>query len=188
MNACIGKNRGSATPAFPALNPSCPLPPSLLPAARCVRVPCREVSTSELQAVHTESLVRLVEEASLSALMAPDSEVSITSDTYVNQHTNLCARLAAGGACEVACMVARGEAPHGAAIIRPPGHHAESGMAMGFCFFNNAGVAARAAQAEGARRIIILDWDIHHVRAQDRGVLAGVGPQRERGSRDLQRV
>lgn len=42
------------------------------------------------------------------------------------------------------------------------GHHAESGMAMGFCFFNNAAVAARAAQAAGAQRVIILDWDVHH--------------------------
>ncbi len=47
-------------------------------------------------------------------------------------------------------------------MLLAAGHHAESGMAMGFCFFNNAAVAARAAQAAGARRVIILDWDIHH--------------------------
>ncbi len=51
---------------------------------------------------------------------------------------------------------------NGAAIVRPPGHHAESGVAMGFCYFNNAGLAARAAQAAGARRVLILDWDVHH--------------------------
>lgn len=51
---------------------------------------------------------------------------------------------------------------NGAAIVRPPGHHAEGGMAMGFCYFNNAGLAARAAQAAGARRILVLDWDVHH--------------------------
>ena len=56
----------------------------------------------------------------------------------------------------------RGEASNGAAVVRPPGHHAESGQAMGFCFFNNAAVAARAAQAAGARRVLILDWDVHH--------------------------
>ena len=56
----------------------------------------------------------------------------------------------------------RGEAAHGAAIVRPPGHHAESGMAMGFCFFNNAAVAARAAQRAGAKRVLIFDWDVHH--------------------------
>ena len=56
----------------------------------------------------------------------------------------------------------RGEAASGAAIVRPPGHHAESAMSMGFCFFNNAALAARAAQAAGARRVLILDWDVHH--------------------------
>lgn len=88
--------------------------------------------------------------------------VSIPSDTYINQHTLRCAALAAGSAAEVACRVVRGEASRGAAIIRPPGHHAESNTAMGFCFFNNAAVAARAAQAAGAERVMILDWDVHH--------------------------
>lgn len=88
--------------------------------------------------------------------------ISIPSDTYINQHTLRCAALAAGSAAEVACRVVRGEATSGAAIIRPPGHHAESNTAMGFCFFNNAAVAARAAQAAGAERVLILDWDVHH--------------------------
>ena len=47
--------------------------------------------------------------------------------------------------------------------MRPPGHHAESKRAMGFCFFNNAAIAARhAQQAHGAERVAILDWDVHH--------------------------
>ena len=50
----------------------------------------------------------------------------------------------------------RGEVASGAAIVRPPGHHAESASAMGFCFFNNAAVAARAAQAAGASRVLVL--------------------------------
>ncbi len=52
---------------------------------------------------------------------------------------------------EVCCADGgRGEASGGAAIVRPPGHHAESGMAMGFCFFCNAALAARAAQVPHA--------------------------------------
>jgi acetoin utilization deacetylase AcuC-like enzyme len=47
--------------------------------------------------------------------------IMITPDTYANEHTNLCARLAAGSAAEVACLVASGKACHGAAIVRPPG-------------------------------------------------------------------
>ncbi|GIL43577.1 hypothetical protein Vafri_1281 [Volvox africanus] len=83
-------------------------------------------------------------------------------DCYFNSSTALCARLAAGSAAEVARRVVSGSARHGAAIIRPPGHHAESSVAMGFCYYNNAAVAARAAQAAGARRVLIMDWDVHH--------------------------
>jgi len=85
-----------------------------------------------------------------------------TSDTYSNESTASSARLAAGACVDVAVAVAKGIAPSGAAICRPPGHHAESSMAMGFCFFNNAAVAARAAQKAGARKVLILDWDVHH--------------------------
>lgn len=71
-------------------------------------------------------------------------------------------RLSAGGCVTVAEAVVRGEAKQGIAVVRPPGHHAESNTAMGFCFFNNAAIAARAAQAAGAKKIIIFDWDVHH--------------------------
>jgi acetoin utilization deacetylase AcuC-like enzyme len=66
--------------------------------------------------------------------------------------------LAAGASVDAAVAVATGQARCAAAIVRPPGHHAESGMAMGFCFYNNAAVAARAAQAAGAERVLVLDW------------------------------
>jgi len=50
----------------------------------------------------------------------------------------------------------------GFALVRPPGHHAEAAHAMGFCLVNNAAVAAEAALRLGARRVAILDWDVHH--------------------------
>lgn len=132
-------------------------------AGRFTRVPCREATEQELLAVHRQELVRAVESTSQQSSNTDDDRTAyMTPDTYVNSHTFRCAKLAAGGCAEAAVRVIRGEARFGAAIVRPPGHHAESNTSMGFCFFNNAAVAARAAQAAGARRIIILDWDVHH--------------------------
>jgi acetoin utilization deacetylase AcuC-like enzyme len=69
---------------------------------------------------------------------------------------------AAGGGCALVDALLGGEAPCGVAALRPPGHHAESAMAMGFCLFNNVAVAARQALAGGAELVWILDWDVHH--------------------------
>jgi acetoin utilization deacetylase AcuC-like enzyme len=87
----------------------------------------------------------------------------IDADTYFAPTSFDVACLAAGGTVDLARAVMRGDAARGLAAIRPPGHHAESNRAMGFCLFNNVAVAARAIQAEfDAPRILILDWDVHH--------------------------
>lgn len=73
------------------------------------------------------------------------------------------ARLAAGGTIAAVAAVMRGEVDAAYALVRPPGHHAMADEGMGFCVFNNAVVAARHAQREhGAKRVLILDWDVHH--------------------------
>lgn len=125
---------------------------------QCERVASRTATKQELLRVHTHEHLQRLQLFCSGTVPA----VSIPSDTYINQHTLRCAALAAGSAAELACRVVNSEASCGAAIIRPPGHHAESNTAMGFCFFNNAAVAARAAQAAGAERVLILDWDVHH--------------------------
>lgn len=66
---------------------------------------------------------------------------------------------------EMTRRVLEGKLANGVAVVRPPGHHATCGCSMGFCVFNNVAVAARAAIREqwgGARRALILDWDVHH--------------------------
>ncbi|KAL0054472.1 hypothetical protein WJX82_009324 [Trebouxia sp. C0006] len=133
---------------------------------RCLAMPVREATAAEVSACHGPDHMTRV--ASKSALAAADAvaggpgRAHFSPDTYLNQHTLLCARLAAGACADVAAAVVRQEAATGVAIVRPPGHHAESNTAMGFCFFNNAAIAARAAQAAGAERVLILDWDVHH--------------------------
>ncbi|KAK6175214.1 hypothetical protein SNE40_013722 [Patella caerulea] len=74
-----------------------------------------------------------------------------------------CALLSAGSVLNVVDTVLSGQAQNGVAINRPPGHHAERDTCMGFCFFNNVAIAAKYAQNKyGVKRILILDWDVHH--------------------------
>jgi acetoin utilization deacetylase AcuC-like enzyme len=82
--------------------------------------------------------------------------------TYVTPSSFEDARLAAGGAIACTRSVLRGDAKNAFAIVRPPGHHAEPGRAMGFCIFNNVAIAACDALAQGLERVAIIDYDAHH--------------------------
>lgn len=81
-------------------------------------------------------------------------------DTALGPGSWEAALLAAGAAAEAAGTALSGEAAF--ALVRPPGHHAGRDRAMGFCLINNAAVAAAHALSLGARRVAILDWDVHH--------------------------
>ena len=81
----------------------------------------------------------------------------------LNRFSGICAFLAAGSVCELTERVVKRQLENGFAIVRPPGHHAESHCAMGFCLLNNIALAAQLARKKyGLKRIVILDWDIHH--------------------------
>ena len=125
-------------------------------ARRCEKVATREATEEELLAVHTP---RLLEEVRAT----PRREFTqLDPDTYTCPESLEAALLAAGGAVDLSLAVLRGERDSGLALVRPPGHHAEADRAMGFCLFNNVAVAARAARAAGAERVLIVDWDVHH--------------------------
>jgi acetoin utilization deacetylase AcuC-like enzyme len=87
----------------------------------------------------------------------------IDPDTSMSAGSFRAALHAAGGAVELVEMLLEGRARAGFSLHRPPGHHATAARAMGFCFFNNVAVAARHALEQlGLRRVMVLDWDVHH--------------------------
>ncbi len=117
----------------------------------------RPASPEEILRVHTRDHLEHI------AATARRPPLHLDPDTYVSPQSFEVALLAAGGSVELVRRVARGELHNGFAAVRPPGHHAEAGRAMGFCLFNNVAIAARALQAEEAvERVLILDWDVHH--------------------------
>ncbi|XP_027329576.1 histone deacetylase 15 isoform X1 [Abrus precatorius] len=123
---------------------------------RCYSIPAREITLEELFMVHSSEHIESVE------ITSESMSSYFTADTYANEHSACAARLAAGLCADLASAIVSGHAKNGFALVRPPGHHAGIRHAMGFCLHNNAAVAALAAQAAGARKVLILDWDVHH--------------------------
>uniref|UniRef100_A0A9I9D9M4 histone deacetylase n=1 Tax=Cucumis melo TaxID=3656 RepID=A0A9I9D9M4_CUCME len=123
---------------------------------RCYPIPAREITKEELEMVHSPENIQAVEVTSnvISCYFTPD--------TYANKHSAQAARLAAGLCADLASEIVSGRAKNGFALVRPPGHHAGVKQAMGFCLHNNAAVSALAGQAAGAKKVLIVDWDVHH--------------------------
>ncbi len=87
----------------------------------------------------------------------------IDLDTFVAPGSWLAARTAAGLTVAAAQAVTAGEAMVAFAVVRPPGHHAGRYQGKGFCLLNNVALAVAALQSNGsARRVAVLDWDVHH--------------------------
>ncbi len=122
-----------------------------------VEIPPRAAGPEELGWVHSEDYIRWV----AAACRQPVDRLS--ADTYVSAGSYTAACLAAGGVCAAVAAVVSGKVRNAFSLVRPPGHHAERSRAMGYCLFNNIAVGARFAQRVlGLRRILVVDWDVHH--------------------------
>ena len=113
---------------------------------------------SAIERVHPKDYIEAIRAASPEeGLTAIDADTSMSPGTYE------AVLRAAGGAVFAVDEVMTGKVRNAFVATRPPGHHAELATPMGFCFFNNAAIAARHAQAvHGAERVAIVDFDVHH--------------------------
>ncbi|KAL8164265.1 UNVERIFIED_CONTAM: hypothetical protein K2H54_048358, partial [Gekko kuhli] len=131
---------------------------------RCCRLPARLASEEELQMCHSPAYVEAVKSTATMKPRDLQRQGNQYNSIYICASSYECARLAAGSAFSAVEAVLSGKVLNAVAIVRPPGHHAESDTACGFCFFNSVALAARYAQRLAGRpmRVMILDWDVHH--------------------------
>jgi acetoin utilization deacetylase AcuC-like enzyme len=120
-------------------------------------VPPRAATRSELELIHKPDYVRLVEST------AKMNQFALDGDTITCRDSFGVGLLAVGGLLRIIDAIATGEAQNGFALVRPPGHHALRERAMGFCLFNTIAIGAEyLKRAHGAKRVLIMDWDVHH--------------------------
>jgi acetoin utilization deacetylase AcuC-like enzyme len=119
--------------------------------------PAPDADPELLRAVHSDRHILTVERA------AHSGGGWLDGDTYCTARSYDVALRAAGAAMRATELVMAGDARSAFGLVRPPGHHATPDQAMGFCLFNNAAIAARAAQrVHGVEKVAIVDIDVHH--------------------------
>jgi len=117
-----------------------------------------EVAQDQLLRVHSIGHLETVE-----AMMPQQGYAYLDPDTVVSPATLQAAKRAAGAVVSAVDLVMSGKMQNAFCGVRPPGHHAESSRAMGFCVYNNIAVgAAHALESHGLEKVAILDFDVHH--------------------------
>ena len=120
-------------------------------------IPAELATLEELELVHTPTYVKKVLKT------AEHAYTTLAPDTPACSRSYLSAWLAVGGCLRAIDSLMQHRCEACFCLVRPPGHHALPDRAGGFCFFNNLGISARyAAGKYGLRRILVIDWDVHH--------------------------
>jgi len=115
----------------------------------------RTATHEQLARVHDPEYLRRIAETAGRA-------VALDPDTYTSPESHEVALLAAGAAVDAVDRVMSESHRTAFAMVRPPGHHAERARAMGFCLYNSIAIGAAHARAHGARKVAIVDYDVHH--------------------------
>jgi len=121
-----------------------------------VQSEARIATPGELTRVHSQGYITALQQR------LGSGRGQLDGDTFFSEGTLQAAWSAAGGVVDLCASIWNGSARQGFALVRPPGHHAERDRAMGFCLLNNVAIAAADLLERGARRVAIVDWDVHH--------------------------
>ena len=170
---------------------------ALVPAAEnlgATRIQRREINQAELLRCHTAEYLHIVKTD-----IAEGADQLRTGDTQISRDSGLAAAAAVGAGLAAVDQVMRGELQRAFVAARPPGHHATPDRGMGFCIYNTIALMARHAIAtHPCRRVLIIDWDVHHgngtqdcfyedgdvffFSSHQRGIYPGTGAKDETGA------
>jgi acetoin utilization deacetylase AcuC-like enzyme len=156
--ACLEHDPGAYHPESPARLRAVL---EALDAPEFARLKRREAPEAEIDAIARVHPRPFVER--MLAAVPSSGHVRIDADTVLSPQSGRAALRAAGAVIAAVDAVVAGEADNAFCAVRPPGHHAEPGRAMGFCLFNNVAIGAlHARAAHGLARVAVIDFDVHH--------------------------
>ncbi|XP_078409456.1 polyamine deacetylase HDAC10-like [Cetorhinus maximus] len=130
---------------------------------RCIPLSVREAIEEEIMLVHSLDYIEAVKSTASMTVEELKTFSYNYGDVYFHPNSYQCAKVALGATLQLVDAVMLGKVRNGMALVRPPGHHSQKSEACGFCIFNNVAIAANyAKKTYGTKRILIVDWDVHH--------------------------